>query len=527
VGDVHPSMLPRSFAVSTVSGFEQTRDCVQWTDPTKVWWVALHCFSGRGTPSRTLDFAGICCHRHGFLEIKPHGVFASLFCCSSGVDEGSIFEFDARRWLAECYQAYQDAHQQHPRGEVPRFGVVITAGAACQPWIPGTGSANVGLLDPRSRSWFALFRVLFDVNSVLGVVYGGTLCCFFEETPLQSASVDYASQLYRMLFPLKTVCCDSGDLGIVSRRRWWSMNMVVDLPRLRSWRWSWGVLLPNGWELRYQDGKSPPLSCIRCCWRNGWSLPAYRPCALIWRSSTSQSEAEELLAAVGFSIRDLLAVPAKKYDSSLLMRFKEFVDGGGAAFLGCMGHDARDMILGEFPGHSGLGAHLDPAGVDSARGSLTGECWDPNISAPLFRAGWASGRFSVSLVLPALADVALTVLELLSSRHGPTRMEHKQFLLADLDVRSCQDHLCHSCKCGLFLRSASVPLYCSVALLRCRSCGTTYHLDFGWCLVDSRTIKPEILGCREQEAASRLLVVEESPSSSLLSSCSCLLLCCA
>ena len=76
VGDVHPSMLPRSFAVSTVSGFEQTRDCVQWTDPTKVWWVALHCFSGRGTPSRTLDFAGICCHRHGFLEIKPHDVFA-------------------------------------------------------------------------------------------------------------------------------------------------------------------------------------------------------------------------------------------------------------------------------------------------------------------------------------------------------------------------------------------------------------------------------------------------------------------
>ena len=84
---------------------------------------------------------------------------------------------------------------------------------------------------------------------------------------------------------------------------------------------------------------------------------------------------------------------------------------------------ARDMILGEFPEHSGLGAHLDPAGVDSARGSLTGECWDPNISAPLFRAGWASGRFSVSLVLPALAEVALTVLELLSSRHGPTRME--------------------------------------------------------------------------------------------------------
>ena len=302
--------------------------------------------------------------------------------------------------------------------------------------------------------------------------------------------------------------------------------MVVDPARLRSWRWSWDVLMPNGWELRYQDGTSPPLSCIRCCWRNGWSLPAYRPCALMWRSSTSQSEAEELLAAAGFPIRELLAVPAKMYDSSLLMRFKEFVDGDGAAFLGCMGHDARDMILGEFPGHSGLGAHLDPAGVDSARGSLTGECWDAHISAPLFRAAWASGRFSASLTLPAPAKVALTVLELLSSRHGPTRMEHKQFLLADLDVRSCEDQLCHCCKCGAFLRSAPVPLYCSVALLRCRSCGMTYDLDIRWRLVDSCSIKPVLLGCRPQETASHLRVVEDSPSSCLLSSSSSLLLCC-
>ena len=373
-GDLHPSMVPRSFSVSTVPGFEETLDWVLWTDPCKVWWVALHCFSGRGTPSRTLDFAGICCHKHGFLEIKPNGVFASLFCCSSGVEEGSIFEFDARRWLAECYQGYLAAQHDHPRGEVLRFGVVITAGDACQPWLPVTGSSNVGLLDPRSRSWFALFRVLSDVNSIVGDVYGGTLCCFFEETPLQSASVDYASYLYRMLFPLRTVSCDSAELGLVSRRRWWSTNMVVDPPRLRSWRWSWHVLLPDGWQLRYQDGTTPPLSCIRCWWRNGWSLPAYRPCALMWRCSTSQFEAEQLLAAAGFPICELLAVRPEMYESSLLTRFKEFVDGGGADFLGCMCHDARDMILGEFPGHSGLGAHLDPAGVDVARGSLTGEC---------------------------------------------------------------------------------------------------------------------------------------------------------
>ena len=179
----------------------------------------------------------------------------------------------------------------------------------------------------------------------------------------------------------------------------------------------------------------------------------------MWRCSTSQFEAEQLLAAAGFPIGELLAVPAKMYDSSLLTRFKEFVDGGGADFLRCMGHDVRDMILGEFPGHSGLGAHLEPAGVDLARGSLTGESWDAHISAPLFRAGWASGRFSNSLSLPAFAEVALTVLELLSSRHGPTRMEHKQFLLSDLDVRSDFDQICHSCKCGAFLSSARVPLY--------------------------------------------------------------------
>ena len=209
------------------------------------------------------------------------------------------------------------------------FGVVITAGAACQPWLPGTGSSNVGLLDPRSRSWFALFRVLSDVNSIVRDVYRGTLCCFFEETPLQSASVDYASHLYRKLFPLKTVSCDSGELGLVSRRRWWSTNMVVDPPRLRSWRWSWHVLLPDGWQLRYQDCKTPPLSCIRCWWHNGWSLPAYRPCALMWRCSTSQPEAEQLLADAGFPICELLAVPPKMYESSLLTRFKEFVDSVG------------------------------------------------------------------------------------------------------------------------------------------------------------------------------------------------------
>ena len=94
----------------------------------------------------------------------------------------------------------------------------------------------------------------------------------------------------------------------------------------------------------------------------------------MWRCSTPQFEAEQLLAAAGFPICELLAVRPNMYESSLLTRFKEFVDGGGADFLGCMCHDARDMILGEFPGHSGLGAHLDPAGVDVARGSLTGEC---------------------------------------------------------------------------------------------------------------------------------------------------------
>ena len=222
----------------------------------------------------------------------------------------------------------------------------------------------------------------------------------------------------------------------------------------------------------------------------------------MWRTSTSQLEAEELLAAAGFSIRELLAVPAKTYESSLLTRFKEFVDAGGADFLGCMGHDARDMILGEFPGHSALGAHLDPDGVDSARGSLTGECWDAHISAPLFRACMASGRFSVSLTLPTPAEVALTVLGLLSSHHGPTRMEHKQFLLVDLDVRSCEDQIRHCCKCGAFLCSARVPLYCSVALLRCRSCGMMHHLVLAWRFVDPFSVKPALLGCWEVEIPS-------------------------
>ena len=302
--------------------------------------------------------------------------------------------------------------------------------------------------------------------------------------------------------------------------------MVVDPPRLRSWRWAWHVLLPDGWQVRDQDGTTPPLSCIRCWWRNGWSLPAYRPCALMWRCSTSQFEAEQLLAAAGFPIRELLAVPAKMYESSLLTRFKEFVDGGGADFLECMGHDARDMILGEFPGHSGLGAHLDPAGVDSARGSLTGESWDANISAPLFRACWASGRFSASLSLPSIADVALTVLELLSSRHGPTRMEHKQLLLSDLDVRSNFDQICHLCKCGVLLCSARVPLYCSVAILRCRTCWKSYHLDFAWRFVDSWSIMPVLLGSSEVEMLSHSRVFNESPSSTLLMSGSSVLLCC-